>query len=82
MIFKNKDNIKKDCFAYNGKTCKALDNTYCAMGKCKFYKTKEQAKKDEDKVFERLVTLSYKDKTHYVRKYGLRKKMKEKGLIE
>ena len=38
--------IKRDCFAYrNGKTgekCHALDDLYCRLENCKFYKEKCQ----------------------------------------
>ena len=35
---------RKDCFAYNKHTnnCNALDRLWCKLGKCRFYKTKEQ----------------------------------------
>ena len=35
---------KKDCFAYSDEknNCKALDRFWCRLGKCRFYKTKEE----------------------------------------
>ena len=44
-------NIKKDCFAYNKRTCTcdALDRLYCKHEECSFYKTKEQNAQAENK---------------------------------
>ena len=41
--------IKEDCFGYRDGKCTALKNLYCSMEKCKFYKTKEQVKKEAKK---------------------------------
>lgn len=81
MRIGNEENVKKDCFAYNGKECKALDNTYCAIGECRFYKTEEQNLADEDKAFEKIGSLSYRQQLYIRGKYGLHNKMCEKGLI-
>jgi hypothetical protein len=51
---KLKDNSKKDCFAYNGKECKALNDLYCKYQKCSFYKTEEDYEEDERIAEERL----------------------------
>lgn len=43
--------IKTDCFGYNKikKGCTILTETVCKNKACSFYKTKDQAKKDEEK---------------------------------
>lgn len=42
--------IKKDCFAYMSdnqyRGCMCLNELFCRKENCKFYKTKEEAKKD------------------------------------
>lgn len=36
--------VNKDCFGYckEKNTCSVLNKLWCKLGKCKFYKTKEQ----------------------------------------
>lgn len=47
--------IKLDCIALDSKKrCKALNNEYCAIGKCNFYKTKEQNDKQIEQIRKRL----------------------------
>lgn len=41
--------IKEDCFAYRDGKCNALNKLYCKEEKCKFYKTREQVKKEAKK---------------------------------
>lgn len=54
---KLKDNSKKDCFAHNGKECKALNDLYCKYQHCSFYKTKKKFEADEKRAEERLANL-------------------------
>lgn len=54
---KLKDNSKKDCFAHQGKECKALNDLYCKYQRCSFYKTKEALEIDEQVAEERLANL-------------------------
>ena len=52
MIKKKRENlsdntrVKKDCFAFHKNGCAVLTETLCACGKCGFYKTKEEQKRD------------------------------------
>lgn len=48
---KVKKEAKKDCFAYDKKThnCKALNECFCKVEDCKFYKTKEQFLEEQKK---------------------------------
>lgn len=41
--------IKRDCFGYKMGRCTVLNDLYCAMEKCSFYKTKEQYTNDRIK---------------------------------
>lgn len=52
--------IKRDCFAFRvngvGKPkCSALTDLYCKDGKCGFYKTMEQFKKENGESYEKYV---------------------------
>lgn len=42
--------VKKDCFAYDGrkKNCNALNELMCKKEKCKFYKPKNEKKHGEN----------------------------------
>lgn len=42
---------KRDCFAYDPvkHNCKVLNECYCKVEDCKFFKTKEQFKKGREK---------------------------------
>ena len=42
-------NVKRDCFAFGNRGCAVLTETLCACGKCGFYKTKEEQKRDLEK---------------------------------
>jgi hypothetical protein len=52
---KLKDESKKDCFAYNGKECKDLNDLYRKYQHCNFYKTKETFEFDRQRAQERLL---------------------------
>ena len=45
-ISENK-NIKTDCFAYSKRGCSALIEMTCRLGKCGFYKNKQDFQKGE-----------------------------------
>ena len=47
----------RDCFAYKNRKCLALTVTKCQGIECSFYKTKEQAKEDEDRAIKRILSL-------------------------
>ena len=39
-------NVKKDCFAFNSRNCRALTEMMCKNGRCSFYKTRRQFEDD------------------------------------
>ncbi len=47
--------MKEDCFAFDGRICRALVHANC--GDCVFYKTREQAEADRERAAERLESL-------------------------
>ena len=53
---KYKKQPNTDCFAWNSENCicNALLRAECMIGKCRFYKTKEQNEKEKIKCAQRL----------------------------
>ncbi len=41
--------IKTNCFAYKETDCSVLKKLYCKKGTCRFFKTKDQYRKDKEK---------------------------------